>query len=74
MFGLANELLDEGGLSYCKRHFMTSVPLASLPEDSPDRAFFAYLGQKYDSSEEKLAHASSRIVEILKVFDAQLAA
>ena len=74
MFGLANELLGEDGLAYCKRHFMTSVPLASLPEDSPERAFFAYLGTKYGYSEEKLARASSRIVEILGVFDAQLAA
>jgi hypothetical protein len=74
MFGLANELLGEGGLAYCKRHFMTSVPLASLPEDSPNRALFAHLGEKYGYSEEKLAHASSRIVRILEVFDAQLAA
>ena len=73
MFGLANELLGEGGLAYSKRHFMTSVPLASLPEDSPERALFAHLGEKYGYSEEKLARASSRIVEILEVFDAQLA-
>jgi glutathione S-transferase len=74
MFGLANELLGEGGLAYSKRHFMTSVPLASLPEDNPNRALFAYLGGKYGYSEEKLAHASSRIVGILELFDAQLAA
>jgi hypothetical protein len=74
MFGLANELLGEDGLAYCKRHFMTSVPLASLPEDSPDRAFYAHLGEKYGYREENLARASSRIVEILEVVDAQLAA
>jgi glutathione S-transferase len=35
---------------------------------------FASLGDKYGYSEEKLARASSRIVGILEVFDAQLAA
>jgi glutathione S-transferase len=73
MFGLANELLGEGGLCYHKRHFMTSAPLASLPEDSPDRAFYAHLGHKYGYSEDNLARASSRIVEILEVVDAQMA-
>jgi hypothetical protein len=74
MFGLANELLGENGLAYCKRHFMTSVPLASLPEDSPGRELFAYLGEKYGYSEENLARASSRIVEILTVIGSQLTA
>jgi hypothetical protein len=74
MFGLANELMGEDGLSYCKRHFMTSVRLASLAEDSPDRAASAFLGEKYGYSEENVARASSRIVKILEVVDAQLAA
>ena len=59
MFGLANDLLGEDGVAYCKRHFMTSVPLASLPDDSPNRAMFAHLGEKYGYSEAKLARASS---------------
>lgn len=74
MFGLANELMGEGGLLYHKRHFMTALPLASLPEDSPDRAFFTFLGAKYGYSEDNLARASVRIVEILGCLDAQLAA
>jgi hypothetical protein len=74
MFGLANELLGEDGLCYCKRHFMTSVRLASLTEDSPDRAGAAFLGKKYGYSDENVARASSRIVEILGVVDTQLAA
>ncbi len=74
MFGLANELLGDTGLCYSKRHFMTSVPLASLPDDAPERAFFAHLGAKYGYSEKNLARASSQIVEILEVLDAQLAA
>ena len=48
--------------------------MASLPADSPNRALFAYLGEKYGYREEMLARASSRIVGILEVFDAQLAA
>jgi hypothetical protein len=74
MFGLANELLGENGLAYCKRHFMTSVPLAALAEDSPERAVPAFLGEKYGYSEENVVRASSRIVEILEVVGAQLAA
>jgi hypothetical protein len=74
MFGLANELMGEGGLCYSKRHFMTSVPLASLAEDSPARAGAAFLGEKYGYSEENVARASSRIVEILEVVNAQLVA
>lgn len=74
MFGLANELMGENGLCYFKRHFMTAVPLASLAEDSPSRAFFAFLGEKYGYSEETLAHASARIVEILGLLDSQLSA
>jgi glutathione S-transferase len=74
MFGLANELMGEDGLCYCKRHFMTSVPLASLAKDSPARAGAAFLGEKYGYSEDNVARASSRIVEILEVVGAQLAA
>ncbi len=74
MFGLANELMGEGGLLYRKRHFMTSVPLESLPEDSPERALFAYLGNKYGYSEKAVAAATGRIVEVLQTMDEQLAA
>ena len=72
LFGLANELLGENGLCYSKRHFMTAEPLASLPKDSPDRAMFSHLGEKYGYSEVSLARASSRIVGILGVMHAQL--
>lgn len=74
MFGLANELMGEDGLCYSKRHFMTAVPLAALDKDSPARGGAAFLGQKYGYSEEKVARASFRIVGILEVMDAQLAA
>ena len=73
MFGLANELMGEGGLLYNKRHFMTAVPLASLPPDSPERGFYAFLGEKYGYREGILESASSRIVDILELLDAQLA-
>jgi hypothetical protein len=73
MFGLANDLMGEDGLCYSKRHFMTSVRLASLAEDSPGRAATAFLGEKYGYSEENVARASSRIVKTIEVFDAQLA-
>jgi glutathione S-transferase len=73
MFGLANELMGEGGLLYHKRHFMTSVPLESLPEDSPERAFFSFLGEKYGYSEQAVAAATGRIVEVLETIGAQLA-
>lgn len=74
MFGLANELLGEGGLLFRKRHFMTAVPAQSLPEDSPERALFDFLGQKYGYSEAAVATAETRIVEILNTFDAHLKA
>ena len=74
MFGLANELLGEDGLAYGKRHFMSSVAFASSPDDSPDRAMFSHLRAKYGYSEDNLARASSRIVGILEVIHAQLAA
>jgi glutathione S-transferase len=74
MFGLANELLGEDGIAFNKRHFMTSVRLASLPDDNPDRAAATFLGEKYGYSEDKVVRASSRIVGILEVIHAQLAA
>lgn len=73
MFGLANELMGEDGLLYNKRHFMTAVPLASLPQDSPEREFYAFLGEKYGYREGILETASSRIVDILELLNAQLA-
>ncbi|MGR8920106.1 MAG: glutathione S-transferase C-terminal domain-containing protein, partial [Gammaproteobacteria bacterium] len=74
MFGLANELLGEGGLLYSKRHFMVGPQLESLPEDSPQRALFEFLGQKYGYSEAALAKSTDRVVEVLNTLDAQLAA
>lgn len=73
MFGLANELLGEGGLAFTKRHFMTAVPMQTMAEDDPQRALFAHLGQKYGYSEQSMAQATARIVGILEVFHAQLA-
>jgi glutathione S-transferase len=72
MFGLANDLLGEGGLLFNKRHFMVGPQLESLPEDSPQRAMLSFLGQKYGYSEDAFARATDRIVEILEIFDTQL--
>ncbi len=74
MFALANELMGEGGLLYKKRHFMSGPALEELPTDSPTRALLAFLGRKYGYSEEALAGATGRIVEILGAMDAQLTA
>jgi glutathione S-transferase len=74
MFGLANELMGEGGLLYKKRHFMSGPAVTGLPADSPERALLEFLGQKYGYSEAALAGATQRIVEILAAMDAQLAA
>jgi len=73
MFGLTNELLGEGGLCFLKRHFMVSVSLESLAEDSPERAFFSFLGNKYDYNENELKAYSVRIIDILESMAAQLA-
>lgn len=73
MFGLANELMGEGGLLYHKRHFMSGPHIESLPEDSPERALLSFLGQKYGYSDAALARATGRIVEVLDALDAQLA-
>jgi len=72
MFGLANELMGEGGLLYSKRHFMVGPQVQSLPEDSPERAFFSFLGQKYGYSEQALAGATERIVGVLQTLSGQL--
>jgi hypothetical protein len=72
MFGLANELMGEGGLCFRKRHFMVSVPMKSLAADNPEREFFSFLGRKYGYSENALESASARIVEVLESMAAQL--
>jgi glutathione S-transferase len=74
MFGLANELLGEGGLAFHKRHFMSGAHGGTLPEDSPDRALFSFVGQKYGFSEDALEGATGRIVQILQLFATQLSA
>src|SRR5438067_5410352 len=48
MFGLANELLGENGLVWAKRLLMVDGPLKSLAADDPQRAFWIFLGEKYD--------------------------
>jgi len=73
MFGLANELLGEGGLCFLKRHFMVSVPLESEAQDTPEHELFSFLGSKYGYDENKLQTHSSRIVGILASMSAQLA-
>ena len=73
MFGLANELMGENGLIYSKRHLMTAGPLNSLPENSEERVFWNYLGDKYGYSEERAARAANRIKGVLEVIGAQLA-
>lgn len=73
MFGLANELLGENGLLYTKRFFMVGPQIDTLPEDSPMRGLFAFLGQKYGYSEARLATATDRVVGVLNTLDAQLA-
>ncbi len=73
MFGLTNELLGEGGLCFLKRHFMVSVSLESLAEDSPERAFFSFLGSKYGYDENELKAYAARIIDVLESMSAQLA-
>ena len=73
MFGLANELMGEGGLLYHKRHFMAGPYAESLPADSPQRALMGFLGQKYGYSEAALGRATQRVVDVLDALDAQLA-
>ena len=72
MFGLANELLGEDGLLFYKRHFIVAEPLASLPADSPEHAWFTTLASKYAYSEAALARATRRIVEIMQAMHTQL--
>lgn len=72
MFGLANELMGEGGLLFHKRHFMAGPFVDSLPEDSPARTLMSFLGQKYGYNEQALVRATGRIVEALKLIDTQL--
>ena len=64
MFGLANELMGEGGLLFHKRHFMAGPFVDSLPEDSPARTLMSFLGQKYGYNEQALVRATGRIVGV----------
>jgi hypothetical protein len=74
MFGLANELMGENGLVFNKRHLMVAGPLDSLPEDSPDRAFWKFLGEKYNYDSAVAAAAAERIAGIVEMMAKQLAA
>ncbi len=74
MFGLANELLGEGGLVWVKRLLMVHDPLQTLPLDDPQRAFFSFLGEKYGYTPAAAEHAALLITDILTRFGAQLAA
>jgi len=73
MFGLANELMGEGGLLYHKRHFMAGPFVDSLPTDSPQRALMSFLGRKYSYSAEALGRSTGRVVEVLGLLNVQLA-
>lgn len=72
MFGLANELMGENGLVFNKRHLMVAGPLKSLPVDSPERAFWTFLGSKYNYDETVAAAAASRMKGIVELMAAQL--
>ncbi|MSQ69099.1 MAG: hypothetical protein EXR83_13100 [Gammaproteobacteria bacterium] len=74
MFGLANELLGEGGLVWVKRLLMVHDPLQTLPADDPQRAFFSFLGEKYGYTPAAAERAALLIADILARFAAQLAA
>lgn len=73
MFGMINELAGENGIAWEKRLLMCHGPLSSMPPGAEGRAFFEFLGQKYGYSPAAAEAAALRIIEILKVFDAQLA-
>src|SRR5262245_29829017 len=72
MFGLANELLGEGGLVWVKRLLMVDGPLKTLAADDPQRAFWTFMGKKYGYSPATADRAARRIEAIVTAFAKQL--
>lgn len=69
MFGLANELMGEDGLLWCRRLLMFEG--AGAP-DSPLAGFLALRGRDYGFDPDHLERASARVVEVLELFSALL--
>jgi len=74
MFGLINEIAGENGLAWSKRVLLADGPLRSLPAGDPSRRFWETLAGKYGHSAQAAAVATRRIVSILGLLDATLAA
>lgn len=73
MWGMAHELLGEGGLVWEKRLLMVHEPLQVLAADDPQRAFFTFLGGKYGYTPAGAEQAALRIADIVQQFANQLA-
>jgi len=74
MFGIAHELMGQGGFCWTRRLMMIH-PLLKLPEDNPARAFGARLAGRYgghDADAEAEA-APERLAAILRMLSARLA-
>lgn len=74
MFGLLNELVNEGGFLWLKRLGMVHGSLQSLPAGDEERGFWEFLGNKYGYTPARAEAAPARIVNILDTLHAQLAA
>ena len=75
MFGLAHELMSEGGFGWCRRLMLFRASLgdgAQPPE--PIRAAMARMVEQYDYSRGAAERAPARVAEILRLLTARLRA
>ncbi len=74
MFGLINEIAGENGFGWAKRLYLAHHALTSQPVGSSDYRFWEVLAAKYHYSPAGGAAATARMIEILRILDATLAA
>ena len=73
LFGLAHELCGEDGLGWSARLIMIDGSLGSGGARSFPLAAAQHLAARYSYAPERIAHARSRVAEILALFDRTLA-
>lgn len=73
VFGLAHELMGQGGFCWTRRLMMIH-PLMQLPEEHPVRAVGARLAARYGCDDEAAAAAPARLASILRMLSGRLSA
>jgi len=72
MFGLAHQVIGEGGLGWTKRVAILHRTLVDMPADDPARGLWEHVGEKYLYTPEVGAAAPARMAEIISALHNQL--